>query len=682
MVNFLLKAFQEILYLGAISSIMIVLILLIKKVFGKVLSPRWHYYIWILLLVRLMIPYTPESSLSALNLVNLASEQFGLTVNISDTHEPDATKNPNVTSPNLNGVSAGNENVGSQNSGNENLVNADANNPTTTDLTATSSQGGHSEQISYMMILAFIWVSGMFLLILYTTFINVAFALEVRRNYKLLNSPRMNNILEECKQITGIRRRIYLYTTKRTRTPSLYATLHTKILLSEAYMEQLSDQEIKYIFLHELSHYKRKDIAVNWVLTLIQIVYFFHPLVWYAFHKIHEDCEISCDAKALRYLQKEEYLNYGSTVIKLIKLFSESNFIPATAGLWKHKSNFKRRIIMISKFHNNKWPSTLVTIILILIVGLVGLTGCKNSSKETGNTQGDTDNNAIVTVTPEITGTPEITTAPEVTEIPSDSEATDYMNLTQLTKLLGLSKEVLISQLGKAYTTVDEGGLEFAKEGIRVWFNDKGKVSQIFTDQTDIDFNGASIGESKEDFTKAFGDPLRDGNGVAIYQVDKNDISVNYDADIDMKITSVVAVYVLSKEAAEAQLEAKEDFYGDWIIDQVVAYGSAGTYSKEDAEALIGESMSFSDKSATSFGDQASNLKDIVKNPDYESTIVTANDFLSDNRMTFEKLGITADSATEVTVSDAKGIGCIFLVKDDNTLIVMGGGTYFELVRK
>ena len=50
--------------------------------------------------------------------------------------------------------------------------------------------------------------------------------------------------------------------------------------------------------------------------------------------------------------------------------------------------------------------------------------------------------------------------------------------------------------------------------------------------------------------------------------------------------------------------------------------------------------------------------------------------------MTFDKLGITADSITDVTVKDVNGDpACDFLIKDDNTLVVIGGGTFFELQR-
>jgi len=49
--------------------------------------------------------------------------------------------------------------------------------------------------------------------------------------------------------------------------------------------------------------------------------------------------------------------------------------------------------------------------------------------------------------------------------------------------------------------------------------------------------------------------------------------------------------------------------------------------------------------------------------------------------MSFDKLGITADSVTEVDVSVKDAGGCTLLLKDGSTLILTAGGTYFELVR-
>ncbi len=558
MMNLLVKVFSEILYLGAMSSIIIVLILALKRLFGKIMSPKWHYYIWMLLVIRLLVPVFPESSFSALNLYYFTAEQLHI--------------RSEGTLPSLNPS----RNTGSEDSSLQETV---KNTPSTdnlpdkpSDSTDNLNPSGNNlaKHIGVMEVLAIIWLSGMSLLLLYTIYINVLFYLKMKRTYTPSNNERILSILVECKQIVGINKEISLYTTNRPRTPSLYSLFHTRILVSEVYFEQLSDQEIKYIFLHELSHYKRKDITLNWILTVLQIVYFFQPLVWYAFAKLHEDCEISCDSEALRYLKSEEYQNYGITVIKLIKLFSESNFIPVTAGLWKHKSNYKRRIIMITKYKKQRWINTLITLILIIIVGLVGLTGCKKVGTYTGN-------NDTPSVTEEVKNV-------QVTEIPAPT-----------------------ASVTKAPT----------KE------------------------NGSNSGDTtKPEVTKT---------------PSKNTQSNDKNTDI---------------------------FYGNWSISKVIAYGSAGTYSKEDAEGLIGKNLIFSKDSATCFGDDPAYLKKSIQNPSYKRTSVSASDFITNYNMTFEKLGISKDSVNMIEVSDSANNVYTFLVKDDNTLIVIGGGTYFELVRK
>ncbi|MDF2941287.1 MAG: peptidase BlaR1 [Herbinix sp.] len=586
--NQLLLIFKEILYLGAISSILILLILLIKKLFNKVLSPKWHYYIWGLLLLRLLVPYYPEASMSVFNLFYIVAEQVNIPVD-----EIDAPFQGN----------SGKDSTINLNSPNETANETITNNsspiiPSTT--TNTTVKVKDSTSNSFMMTMAFLWTLVVLLLSIYTIIVNTVFAINVRRRYTRLKDARIVNILEDCKSIMKVNQPITLLTSNKRRTPSLYVSFHTKILVSKATLEQLSDREIKYIFLHELSHYKRKDIAINWILALLQIIYFFNPLIWYAFYKIHEDCEISCDAAALQYVKEEEYQNYGSTVIKLIKLISESNFIPATAGIWKNKSSYKRRIIMISKFKKSKWTSTLLSIILIVSVALIGLTGCSLSGKEDAYSD-NTDVSSTTTDT-DITEIPTVTNypTPVITEAPVKEEA-----------------------------------------------DNQGDPNITDTEQSDPTApaqEGSATTEPARDDT-AGAEPVRDDTVAA--------------------------------EAAQRD----EVFYGDWVINSVLAYGSAGTYSKEDAESLVGKSLSFSADKATCFGDEPSYLRKVATNPEYLATEITSSDFVTNYRMTFDKLGLEGDTVTEITAVDSERNGCTFFVKDKDTLIVYGGGTYFELVR-
>lgn len=603
MLNHCIYFFSEILYLGSIASILIILILVVKKIFSKLLSPGWHYYIWVLLLIRLMVPFSPESSLSIFNLVYIIPNSADLLAE-------------GINTPIL------------SDSGNGNTATEQVLPQTPAVSDSTGGDGGQvtdsgskqpAKPISVIMILALIWLTGVVVLGFYTICANIVFAAGANRNYRMLTDTRVNGILTDCKRIMGIKGSLSLYTTELSRAPSLYIFRQAKILVSEMYLKQLNDQEIKYILLHELSHYKRKDIAVNWILTVLQIIYFFNPVIWYAIYKIHEDCEVSCDAEALRYLGKEEHQSYGNTIIKLIRLFSESDFIPVTAGIWKHKSNYKRRIIMINRFKNGKWMGTFLTVILIFAVGMIGLTGCRKAFRETnGKTAAELSASADDTkedITPTVTATP----TPADTKVPGD-DGSDEASGTE-----------------------------------------SGEVTDTDSDQD----NSTS-------------QPVLSESGVPRPVSDKG-VSGAKPSQGDAGTKRPLAVSEPSPVAASGGMEG---FLGDWTINLVSAYGAAGTYGREDAESLIGKTMSFSADRASCFGDQASDIEKMAKNPAYSITNISAENFLSDYRMTFDSLGITTDSVVQVSAADSEGNGCTFLIKDKDTLIVYGGGTFFELVRK
>lgn len=376
--NILTSIFKQIFYLGASASILILLILLIKKIFNKALSPKWHYYIWILLFIRLIIPFYPQSSISIYNLFSPLAEEINLS---SSSISSIFSGNSSVYSS-LKETSSAKTDLYLSNdqnllSSNENGMDSESSNSTTLDTSETYTENKYDLIIN---LVAFAWLIGIILLSLYTIYTNVIFAVKVHKKYKPFPDERINHILEKCKNIMNIYHPIPLVSSKEIISPALYSLFHSKLLVSEVYMLKLNDNEVKHIFLHELSHYKRKDIIINYIASVLKIIYFFNPLIWYALYKMQEDCEISCDAEALKYLHKSEHYNYGNTLIKLLKIFSSSKFIAITAGISKNKSSYKRRIKMISNYKKNTWIGTALAVILIFSIGLLSLTGCNKST--------------------------------------------------------------------------------------------------------------------------------------------------------------------------------------------------------------------------------------------------------------------------------------------------------------
>lgn len=141
-------------------------------------------------------------------------------------------------------------------------------------------------------------------------------------------------------------------------------------------------------------------------------------------------------------------------------------------------------------------------------------------------------------------------------------------------------------------------------------------------------------------------------------------------------------------EATEASsknldtIKAEKSYFGQYVIKKLLAYGPVGTYTSEEINVIIGKKLSFSKDKASCFGEEADLLNETAENPTYENKDILKADFESENKITFEKLGLNGGSVTQVTAEDSKGNGCLFYIKDDNTLILYGGGIYLELARE
>lgn len=119
-------------------------------------------------------------------------------------------------------------------------------------------------------------------------------------------------------------------------------------------------------------------------------------------------------------------------------------------------------------------------------------------------------------------------------------------NFIEYIGLIGLSKEKLISTLNENPNSIDEGGLEFKKAGIRVWFDKKNntQVDQVFIMNSDINLNGVKIGDKISRFKEVFGNPISDRNGDAHFKYTGIFLSVNYDTNSQQ----TYGVYILKND--------------------------------------------------------------------------------------------------------------------------------------
>jgi len=181
---------------------------------------------------------------------------------------------------------------------------------------------------------------------------------------------------------------------------------------------------------------------------------------------------------------------------------------------------------MLNKYHKKSKIWLIGPLIIIITISLVGLNSCaskKSINIKAVNVNIENNQNSLA-----------------VDGLPITIEKVSF---TKYLSLLGLNKKELISALNEEPNIIDEGGLEFKKAEIRVWFDTKSYtlVDQIFIMGKDIDFNGVKINDNINGFKKVFGNPLSDKNGDAHFKYKNIFLSVNY--DINTKQT--YGVYIL-----------------------------------------------------------------------------------------------------------------------------------------
>ncbi|WP_051624246.1 hypothetical protein [Clostridium akagii] len=144
--------------------------------------------------------------------------------------------------------------------------------------------------------------------------------------------------------------------------------------------------------------------------------------------------------------------------------------------------------------------------------------------------------------------------------------------------------------------------------------------------------------------------------------------------------SQTAAISTSENNSTTAQNE--ESFFGQWVIEKVVGYSKAGTYSSDDIKKILGKNLSFSKEQSSCFGDDISYLNNTVKNPTYKKSVITSDEFTTGFRVPISTLTINSSTVTQIEINDEKNSpACTFFIKDDNTLILYGGGTFFELNR-
>lgn len=336
------------------SSLLIVLILGIRKIFIGRIRYAGIYALWLVVLLRFMIPVNVISTpFSVGNMISdtvsswNAREVSGQNVEFSDSIEESGKEQTGTGQIRISGsaeeVSGKVQQVKPEEIQEEkNLVH----------------KGKEPVNWRYIFGVSWLLISG--LLFLWFIMSNIILLRKIKRNRVLY----------------GKRDKVDIYVTSGIKNPCLYGFFYPAIYLPKAFVAGdsgvcASREELKQVITHEYVHYRHGDHIWAMLRIILVSVYWFDPFLWLAVSCSKKDAELFCDETVVSLLGEEKRFCYGKMLVRLAGEASWGDFRYSMMAMSRSGREMEKRIRALSeKKHYSKW----VLIPLVVIVFAVGIT--------------------------------------------------------------------------------------------------------------------------------------------------------------------------------------------------------------------------------------------------------------------------------------------------------------------
>ena len=319
--------------LSVSGALLLLLILGLKPLYKNKFSKRWQYYIWIVVALRFLLPFTPDTTI-----IGSLFEKFDTT---AITNEIPA--NPNVPVP--------------ADTGNSKAEPIQPNREITT--------AAMREPVDKYVCLFFIWSALALVLFVRKVTVYQGFIQYIKAGNKEVSDIKILNLLSDCEEKLKIKTRVELSCNPLIASPMLIGFFRPRIILPAREWE---DKELSYIFVHELIHYKQRDMFYKWLIQIVVCVHWFNPFVYLLEKEVNKSCELSCDEKVISVLDDTARREYGDILISFLKSNNLYKSSLASVTLTEGAEQLKERLGAIMKFRKKSKVIIAITVIFTVAV--------------------------------------------------------------------------------------------------------------------------------------------------------------------------------------------------------------------------------------------------------------------------------------------------------------------------
>ncbi len=328
------------------GAAMILFTVVIRALLLHKLPKRTFPFLWIVVLVRLLVPYSLPSTFSAYSLLT----QANTALNAAE----------NNTAPPISGLLPGNT-------------------ATPSVPSAPSAPSAPAAAVSSAEPRTLIWLIGGLACLAFFTVSYVKCLRKFRESLPVDDNEYINQWLSGHRLF----RKISVRSSDRILSPLTYGIFHPVILLPKKLAHGEPD-DLRFVLSHEYVHIRRFDMVFKLALTAALCVHWFNPAVWIMYFIANRDIEISCDEAVVRMFGEREKTGYALALIRMEE--EKSGLAPLVPHC--NKSAIEERIVTIMKFKKTTAFTIAAAVFLTLGMTAAFATSAPHSDEPAEQTSG------------------------------------------------------------------------------------------------------------------------------------------------------------------------------------------------------------------------------------------------------------------------------------------------------
>ena len=273
-------------------------ILLFRFIFKNRISSKLQYLMWWLLILRLLMPVTPDIGLH-FNLQDMLLKQ---------AHQAELP----TPAPVLDVAPASVPNTQPSYDSVTPAVQPD------TDV-APSQHVNPTKSTDWYSIVFVVWLLGAIGFLGWLIFVKLRYYESLQ--HLMAGGPReVYELYDRCCKELGVKP-LPLWIVNKSMSPGI-AFFGEPVLLVPISLCG-DESRLRFALLHELTHKKRGDHYMTLLLNILRAVYWFDPVVHFAFSELRADMESACDSDVLAYIGHEQKRGYLTVILDMFSYDTE-----------------------------------------------------------------------------------------------------------------------------------------------------------------------------------------------------------------------------------------------------------------------------------------------------------------------------------------------------------------------